>query len=205
MKVYFVRHGETVCDQQRVHKSDECGLSPEGFTQAQALARRFKETKIDQIICSDMLRALQTTAALEKRLHQTAMINPLVRERKIPSELVGKSMHDSKLKKRHIHNHHTDALWHHSDEENFFDFQKRVHAFLDELIHRPDATVLVVSHGNFIKMVMCSMIFRKKLSPEIFYAFSHHVKVSYTGITICETQDDGSWALRRINDCTHLN
>ena len=65
MKVYFVRHGESVLGEQK-HQLPESPLSEIGIKQAATIAQRFTHIPIDLILTSSYTRAIQTAQAIEK-------------------------------------------------------------------------------------------------------------------------------------------
>lgn len=65
MKVYFVRHGESVLTEAK-HQTPETPLSRRGSQQAQITAHRFTNLQIDVILTSPYTRALQTAQAIKK-------------------------------------------------------------------------------------------------------------------------------------------
>ena len=62
----------------------------------------------------------------------------------------------------------TKARVKHSDEENFFDLKTRALRALDYLVERPERTLLVVTHGTFVCMLLCCMMAGEGVSPELF-------------------------------------
>lgn len=79
MKVYFIRHGQSMTNlEDRVSGWIQCSLSELGFKQAEALESVLRNIKFDKIYSSDLLRAIQTakTAIPGCEPEQT----PLIRE-----------------------------------------------------------------------------------------------------------------------------
>ena len=61
LRLYFVRHGETVWNTERRYQGmTDIELSEEGIKQAQCVAERFKNIKIDKIYASPLKRAMET-------------------------------------------------------------------------------------------------------------------------------------------------
>ena len=70
MKLIFVRHGETIENQNHTIQGQTPGqLSEEGKEQARLVAERLKEVKIDKIFTSDLARAKDTAKEIAK-FHQ---------------------------------------------------------------------------------------------------------------------------------------
>ena len=69
MKVYFVRHGSTNSLENNISQPNQEPLNEKGLSQAKELAKRFSHQKIDLIISSSHLRAVQTAQAILPFLH----------------------------------------------------------------------------------------------------------------------------------------
>ena len=68
MKLYLVRHGESLGNQRKAHQTPTTPLSEIGLSQAKVLAHRFSKIPIDIIFSSSYTRAQQTA-------EQIALIN----------------------------------------------------------------------------------------------------------------------------------
>ena len=68
MKIFLIRHGETESNKNRIiqGKIDE-GLSKKGIKQAECLADRLKDEKIDLIISSEYKRAAETADKIKSQ------------------------------------------------------------------------------------------------------------------------------------------
>ena len=79
MQIYLIRHGEV---EEKYHKvfggsRIDMGLSPLGLQQGTAVAAWLKDTKIDALYASPMLRVQQTLAPLARlTLAQVAPVLP---------------------------------------------------------------------------------------------------------------------------------
>ena len=97
----------------------------------------------------------------------------------------------------------TNAGVKHSDEENFFDLKKRALKALGHLVERPERTLLVVTHGTFVCMLICCMMAGEEVSPQLFDRVHHFLFLKNTAISVCE-YDKGKWQLVIWNDHAHL-
>ena len=65
MKVYIVRHGETMVNaSNKLQGRINCGLTEDGLKQCIELRKKFEDKKIDLIISSPLDRCKQTAEAL---------------------------------------------------------------------------------------------------------------------------------------------
>ena len=204
MKLYLVRHGESEHNAKNAYQPGDSKLSEKGLEQANFLAHRFEGIPIDIIFSSPFERARQTAEAIGKAVGKEVMYQDLLRETKKPSEVVGKEENDPEavaiLKK--IGSHADDPAWHHSDEENFTELKNRGKEFLAFIQSEQEESVLCVTHGTFLRMVICLML-QKDPDAVFFKNFWGFFRTRNTGITLCE-YENGKWCLLTWNDHAHL-
>ncbi|MGA8611961.1 MAG: histidine phosphatase family protein [Xanthobacteraceae bacterium] len=81
MTILLVRHGETDGNAARVLQRPEVPLNERGIRQAEQLAQRLFAHGFVHIVCSDLLRARLTAAALAARSGIAIEESPLLQER----------------------------------------------------------------------------------------------------------------------------
>lgn len=202
MRVYFVRHGSTDSLEKRISQPDDEPLNQKGIGQAKELGKRFLGTKLDLIISSPHARALQTARAISSNI----TTSPLFVEVKKPKEVIGQSKDDQNIKnilKKISEMYISDPTWHYSDEENFEDLKRRGLQALDFLTSRKGEEILVVSHGNFLALMVGLMMFGKEYEVNISLRLKNFLRIGSTGVSIF-TYDDGKWAMQCWNDTSHL-
>ena len=65
MELYLVRHGETAWNKEgRYYGHSDIGLSDAGLVQAKELGSWFRSMEFDKVICSPLIRAVQTAKEL---------------------------------------------------------------------------------------------------------------------------------------------
>jgi broad specificity phosphatase PhoE len=206
MKVYFVRHGESEFNVQNLHQHPEVALTEHGERQAEFIAKRLERIKINYMFASPYLRTKQTAEIIAKRIKKKIEYSDLIVELVRPTELIGLSFTDPKsvAVKDAIKRHVSDPSWHHSDEENFFDFRTRALKFVELLEKRfTNEHVLVVTHGHIMRMIMAVM-FQPDISPDVFHRYETFFMTRNTGITIVEKKMGKDWRLLTWNDHAHL-
>ena len=207
MKLYLVRHGETTGNIGDMYQTEKTPLTPKGENQAKKVAERLKEAHIDLIYSSPHERAQRTSGIISKTISAKVELWEKLMEIRRPKEVRGKSVNDPDTDKimREVIVNFDNPDWKYSDEENFFDLSERANLVLNHLIkNHKNQNVVCVSHGTFIKFIVCSVIFGDKLTPEFFDLFRHHVWTANTGITKIEYSDKHGWRLLYLNDITHL-
>lgn len=206
MKIYFVRHGESEHNALNLHQGGDVGLSEKGLRQAEILADRISRISIDIIFSSPYKRAKQTTEIISRTTNKEINYTELLKERKRPTEIEGKSATDTEVLKiiELIDSHSGDHKWRYSDEESFAEFEYRAVEFLNFLSGLEYENILVVAHGGPIKMIIALMMQGEQLTPEMFYRFDDLFSLSNTGITLCEKKETNQWRVRAWNDHSHL-
>jgi broad specificity phosphatase PhoE len=203
--VYFVRHGSTEGNEQGAYQHVHTPLSALGRRQAACVALRFERIPVDIVITSDMARAAETGRCIAARNKLPIVFNPLFQEILRPAIVRGKRRDAPEVLEimRFLAEHWTNARVKHSDEENFFDLKKRALEALEYLAKRPERTLLVVTHGTFLCMLICCMMAGEEVSPHLFARVHRFLVLKNTALSVCE-YDNGKWQLVIWNDHAHL-
>ena len=203
--VYFVRHGSTEGNEKRAYQHVHTPLSELGRRQAACVARRFERIPVDIVLTSDMERAAETGRCIAERNRLPMVVDPLFQEILRPALIRGKGRDTPEALEmmRFLAEHWTNAGVKHSDEENFFDLKQRALKALNHLVARRERTVLVVTHGTFLCMLICCMMAGEEVSPLWFDHIHHFLVLKNTAISVCK-YDQGKWQLVSWNDYTHL-
>jgi broad specificity phosphatase PhoE len=203
--VYFVRHGSTEGNEQGAYQHLLTPLSELGRRQAAFVARRFERIPVDIVIASDMERAAETGRCIAERNRFPIVFDPLFQEILRPTTLRGKGRDTPEALEmmRFLAENWTNARVKHSDEENFFDLKTRALKALEHLVERLERTLLVITHGTFMCMLICCMMAGEEVSPELFDRVHHFLVLKNTALSVCE-YDNGKWQLVIWNDHAHL-
>ncbi len=187
--IYFVRHGETVLNAQNIRQGPEGHLTEKGRAQALATAKRFPKHKgrPQVIIASPFERTRETAEIIGKELNMEVKYSDLLKERKNPSEVIGKWGGDVEVRKiidRIDKSYHADDL-RVSDEENFADLKKRAKKLLGFISRRPEKRIILVTHGIFLKMVVSYMTYGDSLTASQYNTLSYLNPVNNASMCIC--------------------
>lgn len=187
-RFYFVRHGETLLNQQHIKQGEEGGLSESGRHQAEKVGRYLKRFHIDRIISSTYPRAIETAEIINMNLEAQIIYSPLLVERRSPSEVIGKNRDDPGATRI---TDSIDAAYHpddyrFSDEENFEDLKKRARKCLNLLARQDARETVVVTHHVFLKMLVAYLLYRERLHAKDFAKLSFFNYSDNAGITVCE-------------------
>ena len=215
--IYFVRHGQSEGNANEIWVDGSSALSEKGKEQATAVAKRLAKLSIDVVISSTMNRAVETADVIAQHLKKETDQSKLFGERKHPSIVYGKNRTDpavAKISQEVRRNFHLPG-YRHSDEENFDDFKKRSLACLDYLEYRKEDSIVIVTHGFFLRVLMAAVVFGEELTGHECEHFIRSFQMNNTGITIIrlrealyslKTAEQASkWELRVWNDHAHLS
>ncbi len=207
-KVYLVRHGETNSNVSRAWQDPEEPLNDTGLAQAEQVADRLRHLKVDRIISSTMPRALQTTEKIVAAQGMPFETSDLFREIKVPTSLIAapftevtETPQQQFIAERVAHA--SEADWYFEDEENPTDFLLRVKSALAFLTEQSEDTLLVVTHGGFLRCALGYIITEGTCDATDVYRFLKTIKTTNTGITVLEFSE-GMWTLRVFNDHAHF-
>ena len=206
MKLYLVRHAQTIGNASRIHQTPDTPLSDKGEKQIVHVANRFKTIPIDIIVASPYKRTQHTAQEIAKVTGKEIISTPLLRETERPSEIHNKSIDDPEVIKikEEIKKHINDQDWHYSDEENFFDLLERIKQLISFIEELPYENVVAVSHGGIIKLFVCYLLVKEHLTPKLLNQMKPAIATNNTGVTLLERDEEGEWAIRTLNDLAHL-
>ena len=146
MKIYLVRHGETDWNnEKRLQGWADISLNAKGVKEAEEVAEKLKNVHFDDAFCSDLERAEVTAETILKGRDIEVQMDPRLRELGF-GPLEGTLYNDAR----------TDKYVAEFGGEPLNYLSARAEAFqlstLDMIqAKNPDATILVVSHGIFIR------------------------------------------------------
>jgi len=151
MKVYVARHAETnynvlgLCnDSPKV----DVYLTDKGIEQAELLAESLKGAKFELIITSEFPRTKETARIVNQ--HHNAPTTEDSRINDVLTGFEGKLASEFREARRSAENRWTVRL---NGGESFEDEKLRVIAFLQDLKHRSETSVLVVTHQAIARII----------------------------------------------------
>ncbi len=191
MKLYLVRHGETIGNVEgRIQGQSPGQLSERGKAQVLRLGKRLKHEDFDCIYTSDLARARDTAEAIHEH-HPTVPLKSVeaLRERHFgPHE--GKLCEEMGLAKEKVWESLPPGV--ESDEA----LRKRCDAFLHQVYHDlPKGSVLFVSHGGTLNALLYVLT-----SGET----ADFILLRNTSITIVEFDEDKRHRILLLNCVQHL-
>lgn len=184
MNIYFVRHGESAGNALRLHQDHTIELSELGRKHAAAYAARFEKLGIDRIVASPYVRAKQTAEVIAEKVGLPIEFSDLLVEVKRPTVIEGRRIDEPEVVaiKKTIEEKYDDPTYRHSDEDTFALFSGRARKAKEFLEHIDAENLLVVTHGDFIRMFLCVILFGEKLEPWMYLSLKAHTDISHEGI-----------------------
>jgi broad specificity phosphatase PhoE len=193
MRLYIIRHGETEYNKQRIVQGyGEIPLNDEGIAQAARLADRLAEARVDEIVSSDLRRAVMTAAIAAARTGAHIRYDTDFRERNPGS---------------HVDQHYDEAAafftdYHYEppEGESVAAFNERVRAAFEALAKKDGATdkhIALVTHG-----MVCAAFAHVYLEHDNILETTGNWR--NTSITVVDYKD-GQWTLVALGDAAHLD
>ncbi len=178
MKLYFVRHGQSVANIRHIISNRESpfGLTSLGREQALALAKNLRDIPISRMICSPILRARETADILSLSFGIPYQITEALREYDC-GILEDRSDAESWRRHREYFDDWTlrqDYSNKPEGGESFEEIRNRFVPFMEGLIHQTSDTdehILLVGHGGLF-LLMLPLILTNVDHP---FAISHPI------------------------------
>ncbi|MFJ8261183.1 histidine phosphatase family protein [Rummeliibacillus sp. NPDC094406] len=140
-RIYIVRH----CEAQG--QPPESQLTEKGFTQAKYLSRFFSNTKIDRIISSPFLRAIQSVEPISEETNIKIEIDERLSERTLSTmdlpdwlEKLKATFNDLELKFQ--------------GGESSKEAMNRIVSVVDEVFKSESENTIIVTHGNLMSLLL---------------------------------------------------
>ncbi|MFN3188437.1 MAG: histidine phosphatase family protein [Candidatus Paceibacteria bacterium] len=208
--VYLVRHGQSEANTLPVFQGLDSPLSEVGITQAQSIANRVSKLAFESLISSPLQRARETAKEIEKTSGIMSEFSDLFTERIKPTNINGKPHTDDQAniiwrdRERSLFTPNMRV----EDGENFDDIISRADNALNLLLNKTEKSILVVTHGYFLRTIVARVLLGNTLNGESFRTFQKSVGHENTGLTILRYnkgfEEDPKWNLWIYNDHAHL-
>lgn len=208
--VYFVRHGQSAGNVAPIFQPPTSPLNELGKMQAESVAKRASNLSFEALIASPFPRAKETAEAIAKATNKPIEFSDMFVERLKPTSIDGKSYEDSeadRIWREWEKSLHTSGM-RIEDGENFDDLLARADKALTFLEDRPEQSLLVVTHGYFLRTIVLRVLLGDLITGEVCKRFHRTAATANTGITVLQRYVDfegvASWHLWIYNDHAHL-
>jgi broad specificity phosphatase PhoE len=207
-KIYLVRHGETTSNLKQTWRTASESLTDTGMAQARQAGLRVRSLPVDKMYASTAERTLKTADIICENSTLEYEGSALFYEEKTPTSIQGlvhEKNPDNPIEQyvQALLEHSEDPDYHYEDEENLFERKARIEKILTFLTEAPEDNILVVTHGNILKMLAAYIILGPDCTAKELYLCSQRLKTSNTGITLLEYTSD-TWRMLIWNDHEHF-
>lgn len=140
-RIYLVRHCSASGQEPQAELTDE------GSKQAFELAEFFKKKDVEYIVSSPFVRAVNTIKPLSELIEKEIHIENRLQERILSTTPLENWMEE--LERTYFH---TDLKFEGGESSN--EAVKRGMKVIEEMIERPEKTILLVTHGNLLSLLI---------------------------------------------------
>jgi len=207
-KVYLVRHGETEWNSaRRIQGRTDIGLSAWGQAQAQRLNQRFRETHLDRVYSSPLLRARQTAEEIVAGRPLTVSFDGALAERSL-GEWEGLLFNEIEARFPEERKEWLANPWFApTGGESLIEVRDRAWGVWQRAVGGPpDSAVLLVTHAYVAQMLLG---IASGLPRETTWA-SYPFRVLNASVSVIDVspkpngQDGGEAQVVMLNDLSHL-
>lgn len=208
-RIFLVRHGESADHEIKKRQTPTSKLGVNGIKQARALAKRLTKEKIDVILASHWDRANETAEIVGKKLKIKVENYPGIHEKEQNPIVLGVDI-DSDIQRRYeseADKYGWNLDWKFEGKgESLRDLIKRAQKFQKHIFNsHKNQSVLVVSHGLFIRAFVITTLLNGKFDDETFLRLYYCFSTNNTGITLLEYNPERKrMELKYMNDHLHL-
>lgn len=189
-RIVLVRHGQTQANEKQLLQGDSDGpLNAQGRQEVEQLGLHLKNFQIDHVISSDLVRAIDTAQAIAKYHDLHVELTSLVREWDCG---VWDGRTAAEFLEMLAQRGQPISTFTPENGETLADVQARAEQFLADVLRRyPGKTVVVCSHGDFMRMlVSCMLDIGIDQASQFFFSNCSYSLFEYNG---------SSWKVVAIN------
>lgn len=155
MKLYLVRHGQTVWNaENRIQGHLGVPLDETGLRQAEQAAERLHQMSVEppQVLTSDLIRAVQTAEVIARSLQTSIEVMPGLRERAW-GEWEGVT--GAEIKDRYPMTKKERLRFVPSGAESTPEFWQRVRETWRAILEMEAEELVIVGHGGSLRVMLC--------------------------------------------------
>jgi len=194
MRLYLIRHAQSEANIGDFHSDIDTPLTGIGKEQAERTGKFFRDKKVDIILSSDALRAIDTTKIISKYVDSKIIYLHSLRE--IDHGIyAGKKRTDAE--KQRILSGEDKIDFRPLNGENFIDLYQRAKTFISYLKEINSENVVCVSHGGFIVMFILAL-FDMPVEEKAYFG------VKNCSITTIDLDSNFKVIKFRVNDFSHI-
>jgi broad specificity phosphatase PhoE len=196
MKIYCIRHGQTIENVREIIQGHQPGsLTEIGHAQAQRVAERLREIGFDLIYASDLGRVVETTRYVLAHQDAPVVYDALLRER---GAGIYEGLPRQVLWEAEAKSGQPIVDFRPEGGESFRDLQERIVGFLGRLQREAAGkTVLLVSHGGWNRQLIGQVMGRS-------IEESLEIGQVNTCVNLLDCPGEGQYSIELVNCVRHL-
>ncbi len=158
-QLYLLRHAQSEANLRGIlaGPDNSVNLSNKGRKQSLKVSKYLQEIAFQQIYCSPISRCFQTIQPLVRARPDIALLHEEKIQEMNYGQWNGKDLKTLSKKRDWQRIQSTPSKFTFPDGESFNQLRRRVTLFLSQ-VERKDGPILVVSHGDVIKMILASVL-----------------------------------------------
>ena len=160
-KILLMRHGDIRIDRrsQRFIGQTDLPLSDTGRQQAQWWRKRLASIALQRIVCSDLIRCVETARIIAADHHAAVKPMPSLRELHLGA-WENLSVDQVKVRWPNAYQRRGQAMdsFRPPGGESFIDLQQRVLPTFEEIVEGAAGPVLIVAHAGVNRMILCHVL-----------------------------------------------
>jgi len=197
MRLIVVRHGQTEENTKGIIQGPLVPLDGAGKKQAEMIAERLKDEKIDVAYVSDYKRTIDTVDVILQFHPETVVIRESALREKNTGIFVGRP--NAEQKKAREESGLSFYEFKPEGGESLVDLQNRVLALYEKVVEQhPNKTVLFVTHNGVIKTLLLHLMKKTFIDWE-------SINVPNTAITVIDVSKLGQNEIKTLNSSEHLS
>ncbi|MFH1089571.1 MAG: histidine phosphatase family protein [Candidatus Uhrbacteria bacterium] len=155
MKIYLIRHGESVSDVKEKYDGDyDDRLTDKGLDEAKIIAEKLLDNNIQVIFSSSKVRALETSEVLKKILKGEVIISKDLNERDIYGAFQNLSKDYPEEEYRRLGEMVSDQEVGVEGVETFSHFKNRITEGFLKITDNDYQTIAIITHGGPIRCIL---------------------------------------------------
>jgi len=196
LRLILVRHGQSMANEAGVLQGQSQGkLTEKGIWQTELLGDHLQAFNIDRIISSDLYRVRQTVTLINKGLLLPVVETAAAREWNV-GVLDGRPL--TAFQEAVLVSGKTLFEFTPKGGERLLDVFHRASELIRNLVElKTGETVLLVSHGDFLRMVLGYM-------QGIALTEANRIRLDNTSYSIADLDKQGRWKIQTLNNTNHL-
>ncbi len=158
-QLYLLRHAQSEANLRGIlaGPDNSVNLSDKGRKQSLKVSKYLQEIAFQQIYCSPISRCFQTIQPLVRARPDIALLHEEKIQEMNYGQWNGKDLKTLSKKRDWQRIQSAPSKFTFPDGESFNQLRRRVTLFLSQ-VERKDGPILVVSHGDVIKMILASVL-----------------------------------------------